>query len=58
LPRRDAERQRLHHLAVFGPGDVLLIIVAHWRASVRDGAAQIGRGRNVFPEPCRVDRDR
>ena len=29
LLRRNAEREILHHLAVCGPGDVLLIIVAH-----------------------------
>lgn len=29
LLRRDAEFQVLHHLAVFGPADVLLVVVAH-----------------------------
>jgi hypothetical protein len=38
LPRRDAEHQRLHHLAVFGPGDVLFIVVAHDR---QDRAARV-----------------
>jgi hypothetical protein len=39
LLRRGAQLQKLHHLAVLGPGDVWLVVVAHgWRPGSKLGA--------------------
>ncbi|CDX22782.1 hypothetical protein MPLSOD_100110 [Mesorhizobium sp. SOD10] len=61
LMGRDLQSQRLHHPAVFGPGDMLLIIIAHgrsskwivlhWDISLSGGLTEGFSGVPYFPEP-------